>query len=76
MSVLDQVDAEEKRRELVRAVRGRVDVARALCVRLQRELGALELNPRKNQLAIERFRLELERARLELREASRALVRC
>lgn len=74
--IAQRLQDEEERTELVRSARARVDQARELHARLTRELAALQVNPRKNQTAIERFRLELERARTALRERQRELIRC
>lgn len=67
----DEADASRA----VRDARARVDAARALHARLRREVDLLQLNPRRNQLALERFRTELERARCTLREATRGMLR-
>jgi len=74
-AVVAAVDESELRLAQVREARARVDQARTIHVRLQRELEQLELNPRRNQLAIDAFRAELDQARKVLRAASRQLIR-
>jgi hypothetical protein len=73
--VVAAVDDEELRLAQVREAREHVDKLRVTHARLQRELEQLERNPRKNQLAIERFQLERDAVRLALRLASRKLIR-
>lgn len=74
-AIVVQVDAEEARNAAVRDARARVDAARALHERLRREVDALQRNPKRNQLALERFGQELEQARSALRQANRELIR-
>jgi len=61
--------------EQMRAVRREVDRLRATHLLLQVELKWLQLNPKRNQVAIERFEQERDRVRVELRAASRKLIR-
>lgn len=73
-AVLAAVDDAERRLAEVREARFHVDQLRATHTRLQRELEQLQGNPRRNQVAIQRFELERDAVRVALRLASRKLI--
>ncbi len=61
----------ERRRE----ARAHIDRLRIQHLRLQRELERLQLNPRRNQLAIQCLTLERDAVRVALRIVSRELIK-
>lgn len=73
---LQRFEDAEERNELVRRARARVDQARELVKRLEREIAALAWNAERNQIALARFERELGEARDALRERQRELIRC
>lgn len=73
--IVAAVDEADRRLAQLREARKKVDAARVLHLRLQQELRRLEQSPKRNQLAIERFRIELAHARTALRDASRELIK-
>lgn len=74
-AVVAAVDEAELRLAQLREARAHVIRLRTVHARLRLELEQLERNPRRNQVAIERFQLERDAVRVALRVATRQLIR-